>query len=252
MPTPMKLFEPAIVRGAIGSAFGKLDPRTQARNPVMFVVLVGSVLVTLRFGVNLASGGGPGGISFTGQVALWLWFTVLFANFAEAMAEGRGKAQADELRKTRRDTTARRLRADGGHRGRARLPAPGRRPGGGRRRRGHPRRRRGGRGDRLGRRVGHHRRVGPGHPRGRRGPLGGHRRDPGAVGLDPGAGHRRAGQELPRPDDRPGRGGRAAEDAQRDRPVDPAQRAHHHLPDRGRDPGSRSPSTPASRPTLWC
>jgi potassium-transporting ATPase ATP-binding subunit len=113
MATPKQLFEPAIVRGAAVAAFRKLDPRVQVRNPVMFVVLVGSVLVTLRFAVNLFAGGGPGGISFTGQVALWLWFTVLFANFAEAMAEGRGKAQADELRKTRRDTTARRLRDDG-------------------------------------------------------------------------------------------------------------------------------------------
>jgi potassium-transporting ATPase ATP-binding subunit len=113
MPTPAKLSEPAIVRGAAAAAFRKLDLRVQARNPVMFVVLVGSVLVTLRFGVNLVAGGGPGGVSFTGQVALWLWFTVLFANFAEAMAEGRGKAQADELRRARRDTTARRLRADG-------------------------------------------------------------------------------------------------------------------------------------------
>jgi potassium-transporting ATPase ATP-binding subunit len=114
MPASRKLFEPAIVRGAAASAVRKLDPRTQARNPVMFVVLAGSVLVTLRFAANLAAGGGPGGVSFTGQVALWLWFTVLSANFAEAMAEGRGKAQAEELRRTRRDTTARRLLDDGG------------------------------------------------------------------------------------------------------------------------------------------
>ncbi len=110
--TERKLFEPAIVRGAAASSFRKLDPRVQVRNPVMFVVAVGSVLVTLRFLVNLFRGG-PGGVSFTGQVALWLWFTVLFANFAEAMAEGRGKAQADELRKTRTDTVARRLTAEG-------------------------------------------------------------------------------------------------------------------------------------------
>jgi K+-transporting ATPase ATPase B chain len=110
---PRNLFEPKIVRTAVLSAFKKLDPRVQLRNPVMFTVEVGSVLVTLRFVVNLINGGGPAGRSFTGQVALWLWFTVLFANFAEAMAEGRGKAQADELRRTRKETTARRLRQDG-------------------------------------------------------------------------------------------------------------------------------------------
>ncbi len=96
-----------------------------ARNPVMFVVESAASWSPCCSCVDLVSGGGPGGISFTGQVALWLWFTVLFANFAEAMAEGRGKAQADDLRKTRRDTTAWRLRADGGHRGRARRPSSG-------------------------------------------------------------------------------------------------------------------------------
>src|SRR6266536_6486400 len=104
--TPKRLLEPAIVRGALVEAVRKLDPRVQVRNPVMFVVLVGSVLVSLRFAVNLVRGGGPRGISFTGQVALWLWFTVLFANSAEAMAEGRGKAQADSLRQTRREVVA--------------------------------------------------------------------------------------------------------------------------------------------------
>jgi K+-transporting ATPase ATPase B chain len=107
------LLEPEIVRTAALAALRKLDPRVQLRNPVMFTVEVGSLLVTLRFVVNLIHGGGPGGRSFTGQVALWLWFTVLFANFAEAMAEGRGKAQAEQLRRTRKETTARRLRQDG-------------------------------------------------------------------------------------------------------------------------------------------
>ena len=102
------LFDPPIVRRAAREAFRKLDPRHMVRNPVMFVVLLGSVLTTLVLIRDLA--GGLGGVGFTFQIAVWLWFTVVFANFAEAMAEGRGKAQAESLRRSRTQTTARRLR----------------------------------------------------------------------------------------------------------------------------------------------
>ena len=101
------LFDPPIVKRAMRDAVRKLDPRHQLRNPVMFVVLVGSVFTTIIFARELVTGNADWG--FTLQLALWLWFTVLFANFAEAMAEGRGKAQADSLRKSRTQTTARRL-----------------------------------------------------------------------------------------------------------------------------------------------
>src|SRR5262245_28816704 len=102
------LLDPEIVRGALVASFAKLDPRHQVRNPVMFVVLVGSVLTTLLF-VQALVGQGEAPAGFILAISLWLWFTVLFANFAEAMAEGRGKAQADALRKARRDITARKL-----------------------------------------------------------------------------------------------------------------------------------------------
>jgi K+-transporting ATPase ATPase B chain len=95
------------VKRAIGESFTKLHPRHMMRNPVMFVVLVGAVWTTVALVVDLARGGGTPGFTF--QLALWLWFTVLFANFAEAMAEGRGKAQADSLRATREMTQAKRL-----------------------------------------------------------------------------------------------------------------------------------------------
>ena len=113
------LFERAILVPAIGSSFAKLDPRLMVRNPVMFVVEVGAVLTTRRSGSCRRSaatppGGGDDPAWFTFAVALWLWFTVLFANFAEAIAEGRGKAQADSLRAMRTETVAR-LR-DGGTR----------------------------------------------------------------------------------------------------------------------------------------
>ncbi|HZZ27088.1 MAG TPA: potassium-transporting ATPase subunit KdpB [Pirellulales bacterium] len=102
------LFDPPIVRRAVVDAFLKLDPRRQVRNPVMFTVLVGSILTT-GLGIYALTGGGSESPAFVLGVSAWLWFTVLFANFAEAMAEGRGKAQADALRATRRDVTAKEL-----------------------------------------------------------------------------------------------------------------------------------------------
>jgi K+-transporting ATPase ATPase B chain len=110
------LFDPALLVPAIGAAFKKLDPRTLARNPVMFVVEIVSVLTTIFFIRDLVTGGsavvGMHAL-FSGQITLWLWFTVLFANFAEAVAEGRGKAQADALRRMRTETMAKRLDAKG-------------------------------------------------------------------------------------------------------------------------------------------
>ena len=109
------LFDWSIVGPAIGGSFRKLDPRLMVKNPVMFVT----------HGRRGADHGGhlhlrPAERGFIAQLALWLWFTVLFANFAEAVAEGRGKAQADSLRKARKDTIARRLR-DGRE---EKVPAP--------------------------------------------------------------------------------------------------------------------------------
>ncbi|TXJ11273.1 MAG: potassium-transporting ATPase subunit KdpB [Afipia sp.] len=101
------LLDPAIVIPAIGQAFLKLNPRTLARNPVMFVLEVVTLLTTILLIRDIVIG--QPGIAFELQIAIWLWFTVLFANFAEAVAEGRGKAQADTLRQTRTETRAKRL-----------------------------------------------------------------------------------------------------------------------------------------------
>src|SRR5262244_3462205 len=103
------LFDAAIVRQAIIDSFKKLTPAHQLRNPVMFVVYVGSILTTLLW-VQALVGKGEAPPWFIFWVSVWLWFTVGFANFAEAMAEGRGKAQAASLRKARRDLQAKRLR----------------------------------------------------------------------------------------------------------------------------------------------
>jgi len=100
-----------IVTRAILDSFAKLHPRTMVKNPVMFVVEVGAVLTSLELVKDTMRHAGQFGFGL--QITLWLWFTVLFANFAEAMAEGRGKAQADTLRKSRAETVSHRLRADG-------------------------------------------------------------------------------------------------------------------------------------------
>ncbi len=102
-------FRAGIYRRAVLESFSKLNPRWMVRNPVMFVVEVGSVLTTALWVEGLA-GKGEAPTAFIGAIALWLWFTVLFANFSEAVAEGRGKAQADALRRARQDTPAKRLR----------------------------------------------------------------------------------------------------------------------------------------------
>jgi K+-transporting ATPase ATPase B chain len=102
---------PGLYQRAVLDAFGKLDPRTMIRNPVMFTVEVGSVITTLLW-LQALTGRGEAPAGFIGAISAWLWFTVLFANFAEALAEGRGKAQADSLRKMRRDTEAKKLNPD--------------------------------------------------------------------------------------------------------------------------------------------
>ncbi len=120
---PQPLFDPPIVGRAIVDAFRKLDPRQQARNPVIFVVAVGAMMTSVILIADLLRGI-TDGLLFNLQITLWLWFTVLFSNFAEAMAEGRGKAQADSLRKTRREMTARLLVGGNGSQKEKRVPAP--------------------------------------------------------------------------------------------------------------------------------
>ena len=112
--TGSAMLDPKIVFPAIGSAFVKLDPRSMIRNPVMFVVEVVAALTTIIFLRALFTGGED--LGFTFQIILWLWFTVLFANFAEAIAEGRGKAQAESLKKTRTESQAKLLMGSGSDR----------------------------------------------------------------------------------------------------------------------------------------
>jgi potassium-transporting ATPase ATP-binding subunit len=111
-PATRSMFDAAIMRRAVRDSFVKLDPRQMARNPVMFVVEIGSALTTVLFFQKLPSATTSDSV-FVGLVTAWLWFTVLFANFAEAVAEGRGKAQAETLRRARSETVARVRQPDG-------------------------------------------------------------------------------------------------------------------------------------------
>jgi K+-transporting ATPase ATPase B chain len=237
-PRTTKLFDRAIVRTAFRDSFRKLDPRIQAANPVMFVVLVGAVLVTVLLVRDVGRGRD---VLFNLQIALWLWFTLLFANFAEAMAEGRGKAQAAALRRGRTETVARRL----GRKGEIEeVPAAQLRKGdrvvveAGRR---DPRRRHRRRRDRVGRRVRDHRRVRPGHPRVGRRPFGRHGRHARPLRSDRRRDHVESGRDLPRPDDRARRRRLASKDPERNRSLDPPRRPVHRLSRRDRD-------APALRP----
>src|ERR1700731_74545 len=110
---PLSIFDRSLIVPAIWASFRKLDPRTLVKNPVMFCVEIVSVVTTIFFLRDLIVGSGTvvgTNALFSGQITVWLWFTVVFANFAEAVAEGRGKAQADALRRMRQDTVARKVR----------------------------------------------------------------------------------------------------------------------------------------------
>ena len=120
-PSPRGVLDPDLLRAALPHAFRKLDPRLLIKNPVMFVVEITAALVTLIWIANItgfqgAQSTSSGGFQF--QIAIWLWFTVLFATYAEAVAEARGRAQAATLRKTRTETRATRRKADGSRRNR--------------------------------------------------------------------------------------------------------------------------------------
>ena len=244
--------------GPSRDAFVKLDPRQQLRNPVMFVVLVGSVWTTVLFFRDLPHAKTSDSV-FVGLVAVWLWFTVLFANFAEAVAEGRGKAQADTLRKTRSETVAHVRQPDGTDRPRCRPPscrsatsawsAPGELiPGDGDVVEGIAS-------------VDESAITGESAPviresGGDRSAVTGGTRvlSDGIVVQD----LHQAGRELHRPDDRPGGRGQPAEDAQRDRPQHPAGRADHHLPAGRRHPAAlrpllqRDPERSPCWSPCWC
>ncbi len=211
-PRARPLFDPPIVQRAIGDSFRKLHPRPMMKNPVMFVVEVGAAMTTHSRGAR-SRDPRRAIVGFTFQITLWLWFTVLFANFAEAMAEGRGKAQADTLRKTKTETTARRI-----VNGRQEIVAATQLrsgdivrveigetiPGDGDVIEGIATRGR----------IRHHRRERAGDPRIRRRPQRCDWRHQGALGLDQGQDHIEPRRDVSRPHDRAGGRRGAAEDAE--------------------------------------
>ena len=119
----LTLFDSALLGPAIADSFRKLSPAVQLRNPVMFVVYIGSLLTTVLF-VQALRGHGEAPAGFILSISAWLWFTVLFANFAEALAEGRSKAQAASLRGLKQSVTAKKLRAAKSRTEWAAVPAP--------------------------------------------------------------------------------------------------------------------------------
>ena len=248
----ISLFQRDIVGRALIDSVKKLDPRVQIRNPVMFVVEIGSVITTVTWLIQVFGGkplgGGHEPAWYTFTISFWLWLTVIFANMAEAFAEGRGRAQADTLRSMRKETVAR--MRDGSSKPAAELVAGRRR--GRHRRRADPRRRHRDRGHRDRRRVGDHGRVGARDPGVRRGPQRGHRRHARDLGRDRRRNHPGAGQIVPGPHDRARRGRRAAQDAERDRAQHPARRADADLHDRRRHAAPvravlRAPRSPRRR-----
>ncbi len=229
------LFDPAIMRRALLDSLRKLDPRLMARNPVMFVVEVGAVATTLIFLRDLGSSTQRRERRSPAWSPRGCGSPCCSPTSPRPWPRVGARPRPTPSAHARSDTTASVRRADGTVEQVPSPAAPGRRRVHRRRRRGHPRRRRDHRGHRPRRRVGHHRRVGSGHPRVGWRPLGGHRRHPGAVRPDRRAHHRQARRDLPRPDDRPRRGGQPPEDPERDRAQHPAGRPHAHLPARRRD-----------------
>src|ERR1035437_1431956 len=110
MKKAISIWDPKIISQATIDSLKKLNPRTMMKNPVMFVVEAGAAFLTVKLLMSIFVPVGDSNFAFEIQITLWLWFTVIFANFAEAMAEGRGKAQADTLRKSRTETTAKLLK----------------------------------------------------------------------------------------------------------------------------------------------